>query len=490
MHLGKENLGIEYLSSLLKMTGHQTSLAWDPGLFGPEDNVFYIPFLERVFNQKEKVIAKIEESNPDLVGFSAYTSTYPWACDIARIIKEKMGVKTVFGGMHTSLVPEIVIVNDFVDFVIVGEGEYALLELVEALSSKKTTYEIDNLWYKKDGRIIENGPRPPIQDLDSLPFPDKELFEKDINYRDDYMIMTSRGCRFSCSYCCESFMNKLYHNRFYRKRSVDSVMEELRLMKKRYNFREVMFFDALFVTEKGWLKELLARYRKEIEVPFRCFGKVTYFDEEIARLLKEGGCYCVDFGMQTLNESLKREVLNRCETNQRALETFKLCDRLRLHYDIDYMFGLPREEEEDHILGAQFLSQLKYLNRIKCYNLTYFPKMEIIESAREEGLLNEKDIVDIKHGRIGDFFHRDSLRDDPTMITNKNFKFFYKFLPLLPTPWVRYILKHKIYRIFRLIPYMIVVFLQVVVAFKGRDYRYLFYIKHYLSLIKMRFAKV
>ena len=123
VHLGRENLGIEYLSAAAKQAGHRVSLAMDPGLFGINDNVFYIPFLEKTFNQKSIVLRKIEKSNPDVVAFSVYTGTFTWAVDIAREVKRTLDVKTVFGGIHATLVPEIVIQEQSIDFLVVGEGE-------------------------------------------------------------------------------------------------------------------------------------------------------------------------------------------------------------------------------------------------------------------------------------------------------------------------------------------------------------------------------
>lgn len=489
VHLGRENLGIEYISSVLEKAGHKTYLAYDAGLFGSEDNVFYLPFLERLFSQKEKVIATIEKLAPDLVAFSVYSSTYRWACEIARLIKERREAKIVFGGIHPTLVPELVINNRFVDFVIEGEGEYALLDLVKAISLRKTRYDIENLWYKEKGRVLRNRIRPPIEDLDLLPLPNKELFKHHINYRDDYMIMTSRGCLFNCSYCCESFMNKLYHSKFFRRRSVDSVIEELSIMKERYGFREVMFFDALFFTDKKWLRGLLKRYKQEIAVPFKCLGKSVYFDEEVAGLLKESGCYCVDFGIQTLNQALKRDLLNRHESNQGIKQAFKFCDKIGLRYDVDHMFGLPGECEEDHLYAARIYSQLRYLNRIKCFQLTYFPKMPILNRAKELGCLDEQDIANIEKGQVGDFFHRPSCKDKAMADKNNNFKIFYKFLSLFPDFSVRYILKNKLYRSFRFIPHFVVIFLQMLVALRGRDYRYLFYLKYYLLRIRMSFKR-
>ena len=479
VHRGREHLGIEYLSSMLKKAGHEIALAYDPGLFSPEDNVFNIPFLEKLFNQKKNVVSAIKDSSPDLVAFTVYSGTYTWACNIARQIRQEIKTQTIFGGIHATLVPETVIKNDFVDFVVVGEGFHALPELAEAISSDKGAEGIANLWLKKNGTVIKNTPRPPFEDLDSLPMPDKALFEKDVNYKDDYVIITSLGCAFSCSYCCESYLNKLYSRKFFRRRSIDSVMDELRAMKKKYNFKEVMFNDALFFTDKKWLMQLMEKYRKEINVPFRCFGKVTNLDDEICHILKDSGCYCIEFGMQTVNQNLKKEVLHRNETNKQAFEAFARCDRYKLHYDIDHMFGLPGETEEDHIQGLKYYSRLKYLNRIKCHNLTYFPQTAIIHDACRNKMLSDQDIENINKGEITDFFHSDFIRDSRLKKAKDNFSKLYKLLPILPYFMVHFLINLRLYRVFRFIPAPVIILGQLLVAAKGRDYRFIIYFKYY-----------
>ncbi len=489
IHLGRENLGIEYLSAVLKKAGHETSLSLDPGLFGLNDNVLYIPFLERLFEQRERILEEVGRFEPQLIAFSVYTTTYQWACQLASLLKQRMEVPIAFGGMHATLVPEEVIKNEFVDFVVVGEGEYALLELVESLGAGKTDYNIKNVWFKRGGEVIKNSLRPPLREIDSLPFPDKELFEKDINYHDDYLILTNRGCIFNCSYCCESFMNELYHKKFFRRRSVNSVMEELKFMKARYHFREVMFNDSVFFTDKKWLKELMREFKREIGVPFRCFGQVNYLDEEVGELLREGGCYAVEFGMQTLNESIKRNVLNRSETNERARKAFTICDRLRLRYDIDHMFGLPGESEDDHLAAAGFYSRLKYLNRLKCHNLTYFPKLPIGEIAKREMVVDEGILQKNERGEVNDFFHSDSIKDKELQKAKDNFQVLFKLLPLLPAAWIDFILRRRWYRPLRFIPSPVVMLLQLLVAIKGRDYRYIVYLKYYPLRIKRSLRK-
>lgn len=490
VHLGREHLGIEYLSGILKHQCHEVALAYDPGLFGPEDNVFYIPFLEKVFDRRQQVIATIKASSPDLIAFSVYTGTYQWACGIAREIRRDLDTPVVFGGSHATLVPGTVAANRDIDFVIEGEGFSALPQLVDALASGNGRFDrVDNLWFRKNGRVCRNPLAPPLADLDSLPFPDKTLFEADVNFIDDYVIISSLGCIFNCSYCCESYLNRLYQHKYYRRRSVASVMDELITMKARYHFKEVMFNDALFFTDKTWLAQLITEYRKEVGVPFRCFGKISHLDDDVCRLLKTGGCYCIEFGMQTWNETVKKKVLHRNETNARALEAFKCCDRFGLRYDIDHIFGLPGETIQDHVDGLYYYSQLKRLNRIKCHNLTYFPNTAIAEFAVDHQMLTAEDMSGLEQGKIAGFFHGDAIRDRRLKKAKEAFAKCYKWLPILPQALIRRFLRTDDWRVFGIIPGPVIILGQLLVALKGRDYRYLVYLKYYPLRIKRFFRK-
>ncbi|MBU1134806.1 MAG: B12-binding domain-containing radical SAM protein [Candidatus Omnitrophica bacterium] len=487
IHQGRENLGIEYLSSILKKAGHQTRLLLEPGLFSKEDNVFHLPFLEKIFCRKQQILKEVQRSKPDLVAFSVYTSTYLWACETAKAIKQNRDIKIAFGGIHPTLVPEKVIENDCVDFVVVGEGEFALLELVEALSTGKLNYQIDNVWFKRKGQTIANKIRPPIENLDSLPHPDKELFEDEVRYKDDYVILTSRGCAFSCTFCCESFLNKLYNNKYFRRRSIDSVMQELNFMKEKYNFKEVMFFDSILFTDKKWLRELMNRFRKEINVPFRCTGHVNFFDWEIGKMMKESGCYCIDFGVESMSEFTRKNVLKRFSSDEQLKKASDTCDKLKLRYDADLMFGLPGEGEKEYLSTIDFFSHLKYLNRLKCYNLAYYPRTEIVKIAKEKKMLDDIDIENIAEGRIGDWFHRDSIKDKKLKRIKDNFQAFYKILPVLPQSWTKYIITHKLYRKFYLLPSAIVIFIQLIIALRHRDYRFIIYPLNYLHHFRRKY---
>src|SRR3989338_11210607 len=203
-----ERLGVEYISAVLKAGGHQTKLFVDPQLFDDE-NISIKP-LARLFDYKKRLIRELKAYNPGIIGISVVTDFYQWACTIARMIKEELpDTPIIFGGIHPTSVTERVIKNDFVDMVCVGEGEYPMLELANSIEKGKIDHSIPNLWFKKDGQVIQNPIRPLIEDLDSLPMPDKDLYySASPHFSQCYYIMASRGCAYSCSYCCHSYLKK------------------------------------------------------------------------------------------------------------------------------------------------------------------------------------------------------------------------------------------------------------------------------------------
>ena len=174
---GTENLGIEYLSSFLKSKGHEIYLLLDPDIFG--EQLINSKFLSRLFSIDKEILKRTIKFKPGLVAFSTYTGNYRWCLKIAQSIKKLADIPIVFGGVHTTAVPETVLSNDFIDFAIIGEGELAILDLIEHLEKgggQEELLNISNICFRYEGSFQVNSPRPYIKNLDSLPFPDKALF--------------------------------------------------------------------------------------------------------------------------------------------------------------------------------------------------------------------------------------------------------------------------------------------------------------------------
>jgi len=317
-------LSISYLSAVLKKNEHEVFVLFDPMLFG--DGEMQMSLLSKIFSYKKILVEEILNLKPDLVAFSVVTDHYKYLSEIAKLIKNKKDIPILFGGIHPTSVPELVIENPFVDIVCVGEGEDAIAELANSFDGSKFDTDIKNLWFKKEGKVIKNDVRPLIKNLDNLPFPDHDQFYSIFfGFRYGYGIIASRGCPFNCTYCNNNVYRNVYGaNYSLRRRSVDNVIHELKLAKKKYNPKFIRFHDEVFTSDKGWLKEFSYKYKRYIGLPLFCFVHPHTIDEGGVRLLKSAGCYEVQMGVQTFSDELNRDVLGRNTSIKKIAEVIRL----------------------------------------------------------------------------------------------------------------------------------------------------------------------
>lgn len=479
LYLGTENLGIEALSAYLKTKGHRVELLMDPALFSGSV-VCNNAFLARVFDSKnEKKLRKaIANSSPDIIGFSVFTGSYLWALKWAKICKEIYpGIPIILGGIHPTSVPEEVIEHDFIDAVVVGEGEDAMAELVAGAEGGKLPTNIMNTIVRGEGGLVRNPIRPYIRDLDSYPFLDKNLFYSKIpGLEECYLVITSRGCPFRCTYCA----NNIFHNAVYafernhvRRRSVDKVIEELKIVKKSGKAKKIFFGDDLFIFNKKWLEEFSAKYKKEIGLPFWCSAYPTVVDKDIVRLLKEAGCWLITMGVQSGSSRIRRDIFNRMEDNNTIVKASQLIKESGIILALDNIFGAPTEKEEDLLQGLELYHTVKP-QRIHTFWLTYFPATNILKNALAEGDLTPRDVEEIKKGIVGQFDFGGSVKRDVGMYLR--YEFLYQILPLFGynDRVKRFLLKIK-----RYVPASAMVnkLLIILNAFKNKDTKFFYIIK-------------
>ena len=473
----REALDLETLSAVLRGGGHRAELVYDPDTFGVTDNVFQAPALANLLASDERTLSQIERSRPDLVVFSVLSSTYAWCRDMAAALKEQTSAPIVFMGLHPSLVPRRVMRDPWVDYTIAGEVENVINPLLEALASGGDVSGVGNLRYRADG-AVRHTDRAELVDLDALPLPDKDLFAPYVSHSYSYSAMVSRGCPYACTFCEETCSKKLYGGTYFRRKRVDTVMRELVAGKRRYRFREAIFKDSYLSGNKRWLRELIGRYRREIRVPFKCFCTISGFDEETARLLKEGGCYSIEFGLQTWNDRVRREILNRRETSEDAFRAFEHCDRHRLSYDVDHMFNLPAETREDHVRGVECYRRLRYLGRVKVHFLVYLPTADIVKHAVADGNLPPDAEQRLAEGLESDFYDQTDGKHEQRKLV-AGYAALYKILPMLPVGLVGWLLKGDRVGCLRRIPSALMALLQGMNAVRCGDLRFLAYLHIY-----------
>jgi radical SAM superfamily enzyme YgiQ (UPF0313 family) len=367
--IDNEPHGILRLSAALKQAGHRTDMV----VATEEDPV------EAAFRLK-----------PDVVGFSVYTGTQRYYLDVNRRIKAQLDVFSIMGGPHPTFFPEM-IEEEGVDAICIGEGEYATVDLLNALENGDPVESIPNWWIKSDGHIHRNGLRPLVTDLDELPFPDRELLygaHPLSGGRKLKPFITGRGCPYNCSFCFNEAYSDLYggKGRRTRRRSVENVIRELKEVRERHPLDFVLFLDDTFIINRKWLQELAVRYKEEVGLPFWCQVRPNLVTEEKIALFKDMGCVSVSFGVETANDRLRYEILNRQITKEQILKASRILRQYGIKYSTNNMLGLPTGglETDLETLDLNIQCRADYVN---VFLYQPYPKTKLGEMALREGLM-------------------------------------------------------------------------------------------------------
>lgn len=305
--LDDEHPGIMILSSILKQNNHSVDI---------------------VEASYSKVVRKLKMYDFQILAYSSVSPTIRYYLNLNLKLKKWFNVLSLFGGPHATYYPEM-INEPGVDGVCVGEGDYALLDLVKNLSEGKPINHIPNWWIKQDGKVFRNPPQPLVEDLDSLPFADRTLFP----CFDIATMVSTRGCLYRCSFC---------HQRFrFRSRSADSIVEELKRIKTEKRIRFVVFRDSIFNLSSSWLKEFSEKYNKEISLPFWCNVRADLINPETARYLKEAGCFSVGMGIETANDYLRNEVLKKGISKEQMINAVQTIKKHKIRLTTYNMIGIP-----------------------------------------------------------------------------------------------------------------------------------------------------
>ncbi len=380
------NFGVAFISALLKKHGHTTRL------INLNEKLARLP--------DDKEIQKIiEEFKPRLIGFSVVTPQYQYALKVAKLIKSFCDIPIVCGGVHATMVPEEVIKEDCIDYVCVGEGEEAVLELASNLEKGADTKHIANIWSKDNGKIISNNVRP-LPELSKLPRKDYGIFDFQdmINVEDGWVrLMTSRGCPFKCTYCFNHSIADRYKNEtgrsfkdinYIRRHDVDEVIDEINYLLNNYeNITTFIFDDDIFTSNKTYLKEFCHKYKEKVKIPFVANAHIRAFDEDRAKLLKDAGCIIVKFGLESGSERIRREILKRPMTNDEIIRAFESAHKYNLHTSAFVMFGLPYETKEDIFETIKLLSIIKP-GRFRWSIFYPFPRTEAYEISKKGNFIN------------------------------------------------------------------------------------------------------
>lgn len=376
--------GISYISSILKADGHQTRLVVLGSNNHWQDNI-------------KTLNAFIGEFSPRLICITAVSSQYPFVKRIASVIKSRWPDKyIVVGGVHATLNPAEAI-NDSFDAVCIGEGEYPILELCRQIEANTIPQGIANLWVKiSEGRIERNSTRPFLQDIDSLPFPDRTIWMPWIREQlgAELAVLLGRGCPYDCTYCCNHAIKKVALGKYVRFRSPENIIKEVASLHTAYPAQSRIYFEVESIAlNKNWLMEFckqLEAFNATIDnfISYGCNFRISpqSIDEEIFRVLKKTNFFKINIGLESGSERIRREILKRDYSNRDFLDVTIMARKAGLKIFVFNMIGLPGETYDNYMETVSLNRQCQPDNHYTGIFSPY-PGTELYDMCVREGFI-------------------------------------------------------------------------------------------------------
>lgn len=350
-----------------------------------------------VYHQTNKELAHfLDENTFDIIGVSFMAGRYKETVEelLNVTAHKKRDSWLVVGGPGPSPISDFFLSTTDIDVVVIGEGEETIVDLLRAKLNNENLSDLKGIAYKDNGNVITTEPRHPPKHLDKIPFPAWHLSPmnyyttclKFFNQEPDekaLQIITSRGCTGSCSFCFRM-------HKGVRLRSINNIIDEIKLLKKRYGVTYFLFADELFVISKKRLYEFKdALDKNDLQIKFMCDARVDLFDMEVATTLKETGCQFVNIGFESLSQSVL-DKMHKKVTVEQNIKAAEVAKKAKLPVGLNILWGCPGDTEESLRKGVDFIKRYSDRNHSQIRNIkpvTCYPGCPLYYQAIKDGLL-------------------------------------------------------------------------------------------------------
>jgi len=366
--------GLMYVAASLQKAGHDVKL------------------VDGAFQTRDQIRQVMKEFQPGFVGLYSNIPLWQKTRNTIEDAKEiDPSIVTAVGGPTAiGLKEKLYTKSDAVDLVFTGEGEYACPQAVKCLETGEDLSSVESLIFKKNGEIIKNAPGTPIEDLDSLPYPSRDVLgdlKKYVPAPSTYKrlpiatIISSRGCTNRCIYCFHT-----YSDRKIRYRSATNIVDEIQFCINTYGVKEIRFFDDNFCGNYDRVMEFCDLMdERKIKISWYCNARVDFVDKKLMKRMKETGCWCILFGV----ESGVQKNLNALRKNI-TVEQIKQAVRDAKDVGLDvytpFIFGIPGETFEEAMQSIQFAIELD-AHYVNFHTLAPFPGSELHDNAEKYGTI-------------------------------------------------------------------------------------------------------
>jgi len=365
-----EPIGLEYIAAMLRSRGHEVVIrdAWIDG------------------HTAADIGAEVRSLRPDFVGLTATSVLIPSAWRVAEAVKAvSADIPVVIGGAHAIYEPRWTLENPAVDVAITGEGEDAILELVDCWSGSGSYADIAGIaWRDEDGQCVVNESREYPDDLDRLPFPARN--ERHAHGYTLYEVVAKRGCPFRCTFCSASA-----NERRMRYRSPENVLAEIVEVFARYGRKKLYFNDDVFTIHKHWTHEFCELLlRRGLDLEWECQTRVDLVDRDMLRLMKRAGCESVVFGIDAGNQETL-DKLDKQITIEQAYSSVREAREEDIAVWCNFIVGFPWQKVSDIEDTIELARKLRP-HFARFFIATPYPGSPLYEQARDADLITTYDL--------------------------------------------------------------------------------------------------
>jgi radical SAM superfamily enzyme YgiQ (UPF0313 family) len=334
---------------------------------------------------------QIRNFEPDYIGITVWTTFIASAIRTAHYCRKICPSAIIIaGGPHVTLLSQDIMKADVFDIGVIGEGEQTVLEIVNG----RPLHLIRGIFYSEDGSIKQNEPRMFAEKLDDFGIPDRSLLINQEKYdaEDMGLIMSSRGCPFKCAFCATAiWKNKV------RNRSLESVIEEIKSVRKKYGTIYFTIKDDSFTVNKKRVYDFCIKLRKEqIDIYWECNANLTSLDREMLTEMRSAGCIAIKVGIESGSDRIHK-IINKKLNNEIVVSKMRMFEGIDIHVTCYFMMGIPGETKEDILKTLDFAYRIKpdFIS-ISVYEI--FPGTELHRQGIEENTA-------IEYMEIDDYFN-------------------------------------------------------------------------------------
>ena len=339
----------------------------------------------------------IDRFKPQIIAFTAVFSEYDFICEIASQVKNRFPeLFLIAGGVHITLNPDEKQLSLF-DAICIGEGEMPVLELVQRLEAKEPISDIRNLWVKTPDGIVKNPARPFLQNLDELPFPDREMWQEWIlESHTKPTILVGRGCPFDCTYCSNRSLRKASPGKYVRMRSPENILSEIRSLYEEYpDIKEIHLEVETMVIDRGWLEKFCGQmeifgketgFKVSFSTNLRIFPRMDV--DFIFEQFKKANIRLVTVGLESGSYRIRKEILSRDYSNELVLKAAEVAKSYGISFALFNMVGLPTETPAEFAETLQMNRQIQPAFHATSIFFPY-PGTQIAETCKQMNLLPE-----------------------------------------------------------------------------------------------------